>query len=48
MDESAIYSQKIALAKKKNFIKTGSKPDLDKAHRYFINFLRDLKGVTYD
>lgn len=47
-DEKEIYSQKVLLAKNKNFLMPGSKLDLDKAHRFFIKYLRDLKGVTYD
>ena len=47
-DEKDIYAQKVFLAQNKKFLMQGSKLDLDKAHNFFIKYLRDLKGVTYD
>lgn len=43
-----IFENKVKLAMNKNFIIKDGKPDLMKAHNYFIAYLRDLKGVTYD
>lgn len=43
-----IYDQKIQYALKNNFITKDGKPNLPKTHTHFINYLRDLKGVTYD
>ena len=47
-DLEIIFENKNKLALKKNFIIKAGKPDLGKAHNFFINYLRDLKGVTYD
>ena len=47
-EESEIYTQIYALAEKKNFLLKEGKPNSDKAITFFINYLRDLKGVTYD
>lgn len=47
-DEQVIYSQIIKLAEIKRFLLKEGKPDTDKAMVWFINYLRDLQGVTYD
>lgn len=48
MDNNDIYSSLIAFCKKKKFSTKDGKPDTVKAIRWFINYLRDLKGVTYE
>lgn len=47
-DEQEIYSELIRLAELKRFLLKEGKPDTNKAMYWFINYLRDLKGVTYD
>ncbi|WP_420330795.1 ribosome biogenesis GTPase YlqF [Mycoplasma todarodis] len=47
-DTKEIYSEMMRFCEVKKFKRQGDKPDMDKAQRWFINYLRDLKGVTYD
>ncbi len=47
-DDNTIYSNLIELCTKKRFILNGNRPDLKKGRTWFKNYLRDLKGVTYD
>ncbi|TCG10952.1 hypothetical protein [Mycoplasma todarodis] len=47
-DTKEIYSEMMKFCEVKKFKKQGNLPDMDKAQRWFINYLRDLKGVTYD
>ncbi|WP_168388300.1 ribosome biogenesis GTPase YlqF [Mycoplasma marinum] len=47
-EDAEIYSQIMKLCEIKKFKKQGDKPNLEKAQKWFINYLRDLKGVTYD
>ncbi len=46
--DTDIYAQLVKLCELKKFFMSGTRPDINKANRWFINFLRDLKGVTYD
>ncbi len=43
-----IYNEMNAFCIRKKFIMSGDRPDFNKANKWFINYLRDLKGVTYD
>ena len=43
-----IYSNHLQLCRERKFVKQGGELDMEKAHRFFIAYLRDLKGVTYD
>ena len=47
-NEKEIYSNLIKLCEQKNFLMKGQKPDITKGMTFFTNYLRDLKGVTYD
>lgn len=47
-EEAEIYSQLIKLCMQKKFVLQGNRPDLQKGMVWFRNFIRDLKGVTYD
>ena len=47
-EENIIYSMLIKLCKNKKFLISGNQPNLSKGLNWFINYLRDLKGVTYD
>ena len=47
-DVNEIYSNLIKLCKMKKFILQGNKPDLKKGMTWFKNYLRDMKGVSYD
>ncbi len=46
--EAEIYSEMVKLAEMKKFKLTGNKSDIEKTQSFFINYLRDLTGVTYD
>lgn len=47
-DEKVIYSNLVKLCEDKKFLLKEGKADLRKGMFYFTNYLRDLKGVTYD
>lgn len=47
-NENDIYSNLIKLCKEKKFVLQGNQPDLKKGMIWFRNYIRDLKGVTYD
>ncbi|WP_426461229.1 ribosome biogenesis GTPase YlqF [Mycoplasma hafezii] len=47
-DDKEIYGLFFEYAEKFKFFKDKGRPDLDKAHKHFINFCRNLKDVTYD
>lgn len=46
--ENEIYSNLIKLCKNKGWLIAGGKPDLKKGMTWFKNYVRDMKGVTYD
>ena len=48
MDEKSIYSNLIQLANNKKFLLKGGKIDTKKTMTWYTNYVRDLKGVTYD
>lgn len=48
MNEPEIYTQLHILCEKKLFLLKEGMPDLVKGMTFFTNYLRDLKGVTYD
>ena len=43
-----IYSNHLKLCRDKMFVKQGGELDMEKGHRFFVTYLRNLKGVTYD
>ena len=43
-----IYSNHLQLCRNRKFVKQGGELDMDKGHRFFVTYLRNLKGVTYD
>ncbi|MCP4336714.1 MAG: ribosome biogenesis GTPase YlqF [Mycoplasma sp.] len=47
-NEKEIYKQILILCKEKKFIMSKEKPDFNKVNKWFINYLKNLKLVTYD
>ncbi|WKX02306.1 ribosome biogenesis GTPase YlqF [Candidatus Mycoplasma mahonii] len=47
-NENEIYSNLLQLCRNKKYLKQKGELDIDKGFNFFVNYLRDLKGVTYD
>ena len=47
-DLNEIFTELVGFCKNKQFLMKDKRPDTQKAIKWFINYLRDLKGVTYE
>ena len=47
-DEKKIYANLIKLCELRNFVIKGGRSDTQKGMTWFKNYIRDMKGVTYD
>ncbi len=47
-NETKIHSNLVKLCNNKNFVLKNNKPDLNKGMNWFNNYLKNIKGVTYD